>query len=123
MHTPSAPLPGRLHRAQAPALAHAGSTSNCLLHLVKEANAEQLLIGNNVGKINGWVPRSAVIGKVTDVRVDRPLTEMPLPLRSPCPYCGKPLATDKAKQCFECGMDWHDPQNVVCHKGPVDDRE
>ncbi len=25
----------------------------------------------------------------------------------PCPYCGKPLRTDQARQCFECGMDWH----------------
>jgi hypothetical protein len=38
-----------------------------LLHLVKEATAEQLLIGNNVGKINGWAPRSAVLGKVIAV--------------------------------------------------------
>lgn len=38
-----------------------------LLHLVKDATAEQLLIGNNVGKINGWVPRSAVLGKVVAV--------------------------------------------------------
>jgi hypothetical protein len=38
-----------------------------LLHLVKEATADQLLIGNNVGKINGWVPRSAVVGKVVAV--------------------------------------------------------
>src|SRR5262245_23608961 len=38
-----------------------------LLHLIKEAKEDQLLIGNNVGKINGWVPRSAVIGKVVAV--------------------------------------------------------
>lgn len=25
-----------------------------------------------------------------------------------CPYCGKPLRTDQARQCFECGMDWHE---------------
>ena len=38
-----------------------------LLHIVKEAKDDQLLIGNNVGKINGWVPRSAVVGKVVAV--------------------------------------------------------
>lgn len=91
---------------------------NYLLHLVKEATADQLLIGNNLGKINGWVARSAVIGKVTDGRADRPLTELPLPPPSPCPYCGQRLATAKAKQCFSCGMDWHDSQRVVCRKNP-----
>ncbi len=34
---------------------------------------------------------------------------------SPCPYCGKPLRTDLAKQCLECGADWHNPDNVVWH--------
>src|SRR5438045_2573029 len=41
---------------------------NYLLHLVKEATADQLLIGNNVGKVNGWVPRMAVVGKVVAVQ-------------------------------------------------------
>ena len=36
----------------------------------------------------------------------------PPPLPS-CPYCGKPLATDTAKRCFECGWDWHNPDQVV----------
>ena len=40
---------------------------NFLLHLVKELNDGQLLIGNNLGKINGWVSTSAVIGKVIAV--------------------------------------------------------
>lgn len=31
----------------------------------------------------------------------------------PCPYCGKPLLSHQAKQCFQCGTDWHDPNNVV----------
>lgn len=26
---------------------------------------------------------------------------------TPCPDCGKLLRTDLAKQCFECGKDWH----------------
>jgi ribosomal protein L37AE/L43A len=28
-----------------------------------------------------------------------------------CPYCGKAIRTQNAKQCFDCGMDWHDPFN------------
>lgn len=35
----------------------------------------------------------------------------PLPLNpksdKPCPYCGRLLRTNLAKQCFECGKDWH----------------
>lgn len=38
-----------------------------LLHIVKGATGDQLLIGNNVGKINGWVSRSAVIGRAVAV--------------------------------------------------------
>lgn len=40
---------------------------NYLLHLVKEIKDGQFLIGNNVGKINGWVPARAVKGKVVAV--------------------------------------------------------
>ena|SRR5947209_17230089 len=40
---------------------------NVLLHLVKEADDDRLLIGNNVGKINGWAPRSDVLGRVIAV--------------------------------------------------------
>ena len=40
---------------------------NHLLHLVKEINGDQFLIGNNVGKINGWVSGEAIRGKVVAV--------------------------------------------------------
>lgn len=40
---------------------------NYLLHLVKEIRGEEFLIGNNVGKINGWVPQSAIHGLVAEV--------------------------------------------------------
>jgi hypothetical protein len=30
----------------------------------------------------------------------------------PCPYCGAPLASPRAKQCLKCHFDWHDPANV-----------
>jgi len=37
------------------------------------------------------------------------------PESKPCPYCGQPLRAPLAKQCFECHMDWHDPNNVIKH--------
>jgi len=30
-----------------------------------------------------------------------------------CPYCGEGLRTKDAKQCFDCGMDWHDSSNPI----------
>ena len=35
-----------------------------LLHLVKEIDGDRLLIGNTLGKVNGWVDTAAVVGKV-----------------------------------------------------------
>ncbi len=36
---------------------------------------------------------------------------IPVPVKTvettPCPHCGKPLATKLAKQCLHCGADWH----------------
>lgn len=40
---------------------------NYLLHLVKEINGDQLLIGKNLGKINGWAEAVAIRGKVIAV--------------------------------------------------------
>ena len=40
---------------------------NYLLHLVIELEPSRLLIGNNLGKVNGWAPTEAILGKVTDV--------------------------------------------------------
>jgi hypothetical protein len=37
---------------------------NYLLHLLLEKKDQQLLIGNNLGKINGWIPAGALIAKV-----------------------------------------------------------
>ena len=40
---------------------------NYLLHLVKEIADNQFLIGNNLGKTNGWVTAAAIRGKVIAV--------------------------------------------------------
>ncbi len=42
---------------------------------------------------------------------------IPSPPLPPCPYRGKPLRTDRARQCFECGADWHDPPTVRASSG------
>jgi len=34
----------------------------------------------------------------------------------PCPYCGRLLRNAKAKQCFVCGMDWHNSAHAVCRR-------
>ncbi len=40
---------------------------NYLLHLAKEITEDEILIGNNIGKINGWIRKEDVIGKVIRV--------------------------------------------------------
>ena len=40
---------------------------NYILHIVKEIDGDRLLIGNNIGKINGWADASDVIARVTEV--------------------------------------------------------
>lgn len=44
-----------------------GWQGNFVLHLVKEVDGDRLLIGNNLGKVNGWVPVSAVVNKVVTI--------------------------------------------------------
>ena len=41
---------------------------NYLLHIAKEINEEEVLIGNNLGKINGWVSKNNIIGKVVKIQ-------------------------------------------------------
>ena len=41
--------------------------NNYLLQLVLRVERDQFLIGNNLGKVNGWVPPTALCGKVTAV--------------------------------------------------------
>ena len=38
-----------------------------LLHVVQEARGEDLLIGNNLGRVNGWAKRRDVLGRVTRI--------------------------------------------------------
>jgi hypothetical protein len=38
-----------------------------LLHLIKEIDQDRVLIGNNIGKINGWARAHDVVGVVIHV--------------------------------------------------------
>ncbi len=40
---------------------------NYILHIIKEVRDNEILIGNNVGKINGWASRADVVAIVTGV--------------------------------------------------------
>ncbi len=40
---------------------------NFLLHLVVEIADDRLLIGNNLGRVNGWVSTEDVLGRVESV--------------------------------------------------------
>ena len=40
---------------------------NFILHIVKEIQDDKLLIGNNIGKMNGWADRTDVLGVVISV--------------------------------------------------------
>ena len=50
------------------------------------------------------------------------LTEIHEKERTPCPYCGISLPSAKARQCFSCGMDWHDPNDLVRRSDPERNR-
>ncbi len=39
-----------------------------ILHIVREARGSELLIGNNLGRTNGWAARSDVLARVVGVR-------------------------------------------------------
>ncbi|HVU11532.1 MAG TPA: S24 family peptidase [Phototrophicaceae bacterium] len=40
---------------------------NVFLHLIKAKNDDRFLIGNNRGKINGWVGSNGIYGKATKI--------------------------------------------------------
>jgi hypothetical protein len=37
------------------------------LHLIKAVNGKRYQIGNNIGRINGWITFSSIYGKLTNV--------------------------------------------------------
>ncbi|MDJ1497478.1 hypothetical protein QNI19_31355 [Cytophagaceae bacterium DM2B3-1] len=40
---------------------------NYLLHLILEIKEDQILIGNNLGKVNGWINRRDVLARMDEI--------------------------------------------------------
>jgi len=55
---------------------------------------------------------NAIFAKIWLIHPDGP---HPAKATPPCPYCGEPLFTENAKQCLNCGWDWHDAGHPVKH--------
>ena len=43
---------------------------NYLLHIVAETRPDEVLLRNAHGKVNGWAPRSDVLGRARDIRIE-----------------------------------------------------
>ncbi len=73
--------------------------------------------GAAVERVFNVYERAAVCGLKVRIKPDFEwnLEENPFDPRHgpPCPYCGRNLASAKAKQCFVCGTNWRDPSNVT----------
>ncbi len=51
-----------------------------IIHLVQEIQGDQFLIVNSVGKVNGWVQGSDILGRVTQIIEPEPAPVVPLML-------------------------------------------
>jgi hypothetical protein len=51
-----------------------------LFHLVQEVEGDRFLIANSVGKINGWVAGSDILGRVTEIIEPEPCPPVPIML-------------------------------------------
>jgi hypothetical protein len=46
-------------------------------HLVQEIQGDQFLIANSLGKINGWISGSDILGRVTQIVDPEPRPSIP----------------------------------------------
>ena len=83
---------------------HADAAYQCAFSLAEKHRVGFYDTSSDTGQV--WMPNTK--GKLSLIHSSEPnqrqkfWTEAP-----PCPECGKKLRTKLAKQCFECGADWH----------------
>jgi hypothetical protein len=61
----------------------------------------------------GAPPRFA---KIWVIHEGKPQPRFPGP---PCPHCGNPLASSRARQCLHCHRDWHNDTSVAFPVGRI----
>ena len=77
-----------------------------------EAHLRSLDIISAIRELRAKTGCGVTLAKIWAVHPDGPhLKEA----RPPCHYCGRPLRSLLARQCFECGWDWHDASHPVQH--------
>ncbi len=77
----------------------------------REEVCKLLSLGQNVSAIRFYRQASGLNLAEAKEAIETLLAyDPPKPLVAkikPCPYCGEPLRTALAQQCFACGQDWH----------------
>jgi hypothetical protein len=79
-----------------PAIIQLGEIYRRLIPRLEELDEHKFKLGAGEGFYRFEEPETQV--------APAPVERKPAP---PCPQCGKPLRSELAKQCFECGADWH----------------
>jgi hypothetical protein len=59
-----------------------------------------------IGYSNGYEQMQSLVDKCLNRPVRKKIKPVPEP-ETPCSFCGKPLRSAEAQQCFRCGADWH----------------
>lgn len=69
-----------------------------MMHLVQEIQGDQFLIANSVGKINGWVGASDILGRITRIVEPEPRPEVPAMLEQLEAACRRLIECQQAAQ-------------------------
>lgn len=79
----------------------------------REARIRQMITErDNVAAMRELIDATGCPLSWADLWVAHKGRAQPRPPGTTCNHCGGRLRTPQAKQCLECGMDWHDPHNV-----------